>query len=77
MNAEKCPHCGLIEGHANRCYVDVLFFRLAALEHIAERAELLLMAPTDQLRLVAEMKLRDALHQLEIIDRRSKERTTS
>lgn len=32
MTATKCPHCGLIEGHANRCFADVLISDLIVLK---------------------------------------------
>lgn len=70
MIETKCPNCGLIDGHGNKCYADVLIPRLTALEYIAERAKILLEAPTDHARLVADMKLKDAVHQLEIVERR-------
>lgn len=67
---EKCEYCGMIEGHANKCFVDVLYSRFRAMEQIIERAKILVEAPTDHAKTVAEMKLKDALHHLEIVNRR-------
>lgn len=70
MIHENCPDCGLADGHANRCYVNVLRSRLLAVEHVAERAGIFVRARHDHARLVAEMKLKDAVRALEIVERR-------
>jgi hypothetical protein len=31
MTSTKCPNCGLIDGHANRCFADVLISELLIL----------------------------------------------
>lgn len=67
---EKCEHCGLIVGHANRCYADVLIEKLLALEHVVERSRILIEAPTDHAKLVAMGKLKDAVAQVYRIERR-------
>lgn len=64
----KCPDCGLIEGHASRCFTDVLIARLTALEDVAERAKILVEAPSDHAKLVAEMKLKDAVGRLKSVE---------
>jgi hypothetical protein len=64
MTSTKCPDCGLIEGHANRCYTDILLSRLRALEEVAERAKILVEAPNAH----TKMKLADAVHELERVE---------
>jgi hypothetical protein len=32
MTIEKCSICGLVEGHANRCFADVLISELVVLK---------------------------------------------
>lgn len=70
MSNEQCENCGLIQGHANRCYADVLISKLHALEHVVLRARILLEAPTEHAKLVAIGKLKDAIAQVDRIERR-------
>jgi biotin synthase-like enzyme len=67
---EKCKYCGLIQGHANSCYATILIEKVLAFEHVVERAKILLEAPTEHARLVAEGKLKDAIGELDRIERR-------
>lgn len=66
MTEVACKHCGLIQGHGNSCFADILTSKLLAMEHVVERARILMNAENDHGKLVADMKLRDALLQLDI-----------
>lgn len=68
MTSTKCPDCGLIEGHANRCYADVLIARLRALEEVAVRAKILVQATGDYGKRAAKKKLADAVGELERVE---------
>lgn len=70
MTMEKCEDCGLIQGHGNKCFTDVLVKKLVALDHVLERARILVEAPTDHAQLVAIGKLKDAIAQVDRIERR-------
>jgi|KBSSwiStaDraftv2_1062776.scaffolds.fasta_scaffold1653844_3 hypothetical protein len=67
---EKCERCGLVAGHGNKCFTDILISKRVALEHVVERARILLDAPTDHAKLVAIMKLKDAIAEVDRIERR-------
>lgn len=67
---EKCESCGLIAGHANHCYANVLVSRLVALEDVVLHAKILLEAPTNQEKLVAMWKLEAAVTAVDRIERR-------
>lgn len=68
LTMEKCEHCGLTQGHANKCFADILIQKLVALEYVVERAKILIEAPTDHAKLVALGKLKDAVAQVDRIE---------
>lgn len=67
---DKCKFCGLIQGHANSCYAHVLIEKVLAFEQVVERAKILLEAPTEHAKSVAAWKLKDAIAELDRIERR-------
>lgn len=67
---DRCEYCGLIEGHANKCFVDVLYSRFRAMKLIMEKAKILVDAPSGTAKVGAEVNLRAALDDFEAVDKR-------
>ena len=67
---DRCEHCGLIEGHANKCFVDVLYSRFRAMKRIMEEAQVLVDLVPGPAKVQAEVKLRAALDHFMVVDER-------
>lgn len=69
-NMEKCEHCGLIDGHANRCFVDVLMSRVLVYDKLLAQARTLIDPPSEHAKSVAMWNLKDAVAEFDRIERR-------